>query len=219
MWKWIIGAVVLVVLLIGSGLWYGFRKMSQLATGDSTVTMTIGGTPERVFASLAHGDSIGEWMVGGRVRPSRSGPLRKGDTLYVEESSRGERLKMADDTSSTKSPARNMAWVVGDVTPGKAFALELVADSLTMAAVWRRYTVMGQGDSTVIFSTVTSPMMDSVRRIEAAKEGKNSAMMDFAAKMMLGAMRMQNQVELRQLKARVEGTAVSASGEIAPHKP
>src|SRR5690349_10838093 len=129
MWKWILGAVVLVVLLIGSGMWYGFRKMSQLANGDSTVTVTIGGAPERVFASLANGDSISDWMVGGRVRPSRGGQLRTGDTLYVEQ------------RDSTR--AQHMSWVVGDVVPNKAFALHLVADTLNMVAVSRRYTVMG----------------------------------------------------------------------------
>jgi uncharacterized protein YndB with AHSA1/START domain len=189
MWKWIVGAVVLVVLIIGSGMWYGFRKMSQLASGDSTVTMTIGGTPERVFASLASGDSIGDWMVGGRVHPSRSGALRKGDTLYVEQ---------RDTTRS-----RRMSWVVGDVTPGKAFNIQLVADTVNMVAISRRYTVLGQGDSTVVFSTVTSPMMDSLKRTE---KGKGSAMLEFGSKMMVGAMRMQNQMELKQLKARVEGT-------------
>ena len=119
MWKWIIGAVVLVVLLIGSGVWYGLRKMTQFANGDSTVVMTIGGTPDRVFASLASGDSIGDWMVGGRVRPSRSGPLRKGDTLYVDSrSGRSERLKGADADSTV---VRNMSWVVGEVVPDDRF--------------------------------------------------------------------------------------------------
>ncbi len=206
MWKWIAGAVLLVVLLIGSGLWYGFRKMSQLASGDSTVTMTIGAGPDRVFASLATGDSMGDWMTGGRVRPSRNGILRKGDTLYVEQR----------DTSSTQ----NMAWVVGDVTPGKALAMQLVADSVNMVAISRSYTVLGQGDSTVVFSTVTSPMMDSVKRIEAAKDGTTSTMMEFMSKMMVGAMRMQNQMELKQLKARIEGTSVTgAPGAIPPIKP
>lgn len=200
MWKWILGAVVLVVLLIGSGMWYGFRKMTQFANGDSTATTTIGGTPERVFASLANGDSIGDWMVGGRVRPSRAGQLRKGDTLYVEQR----------DTNR----ANHMAWVVGEVMPPKAFALQLVSDSLNMIAVSRRYTVMGQGDSAVVFSTVTSPMMDSVKRAES--KGANSTMMEFTSKMMLGAMRMQNQMELRQLKARVEGTQVQVPAAARP---
>lgn len=188
MWKWILGAVVLVVLLIGSGMWYGFRKMTQLANGDSTVTLTIGGTPERVFASLANGDSVGDWMVGGRVRPSRAGQLRNGDTLYMQprDTSRGQ----------------HMAWVVGEVVPGKSFALQLASDTLNMIAVSRRYTMMAQGDSTVIFSTVTSPMMDSVKRAQSG--GKNATMMEFASKMMVGAMRMQNQLELKQLKNRIE---------------
>jgi len=200
MWKWILGAVVLVILLIGGGVWYGFRKMTQFANGDSTATLTIGGTPERVFASLANGDSIGDWMVGGRVRPSRAGQLRKGDTLYVEQR----------DTNR----ASHMAWVVGDVTPGKAFALQLVSDTMNMVAVSRRYTVMAQGDSTVIFSTVTSPMLDSVKRAESSS--KNAAMMEFTSKMMLGAMRMQNNMELKQLKARVEGTQAPVPAAARP---
>jgi uncharacterized protein YndB with AHSA1/START domain len=191
MWKWILGAVVLIVLLIGSGMWYGLRKMSALASGDSTATLTIGATPDRVFASLANGDSIGDWMVSGRVRPSRNGLLRRGDTLYVEQ--------------RDSARAGRMAWVVTDVSPGKAFSLQLEGDSLNIAAISRRYTILAQGDSAVVFSTVTSPMMDSVRRVEAG--GSNSSMMAFASKMMLGAMRMQNGLELKQLKARIEGTA------------
>ena len=190
MWKWILGAVVLVVLLIGSGMWYGFRKMSALATGDSTTTTTIAATPERVFASLADGDSIGDWMVGGRVRPSRAGQLRAGDTLYIQQG------------DSTRP--QHMNWVVGEVTPGKAFALRLESDSLNLVAISRRYTVLGQGDSTVVFSTVPSPVMDSGRNAESG--GKNSTMVEFTSRMMLGAMRMQNQLELKQLKARIEGT-------------
>ena len=192
MWKWILGAVVLIVLLIGGGLWYGFRKMSQLASGDSTATLTIGGTPDHVFALLATGDSVGQWMVGNRTRPSRGGPLRKGDTLFVEQ------------RDSTRM--QRMAWVVGDVTPGKALTLHMVADTLDVMAMTRRYTVMGQGDSTVIFSTLTSPMLDSIKSKTQATEGKNSAMMEFTFKMMVGMMRMQNQLELRQLKSHVEGT-------------
>jgi hypothetical protein len=190
MWKWILGAVVLIVLLIGSGLWYGFRKMSQFASGDSTVTMTVGGKPDHVFALLATGDSVGVWMVGNRSRPSRAGALRKGDTVYVEQR----------DSSQTQS----MAWVVGDVTPGKALTLNLAADTLGLLAMSKRYTVMGQGDSTVIFSVVSSPLMDSATRAEQAKDGKNSTMMEFTVKMMLGMMRMQNQLELKQLKSHVE---------------
>lgn len=188
MWKWVLGAVVLVVLLIGSGMWYGFRKMSALASGDSTATLTIGATPDRVFASLANGDSIGDWMVGGRVRPSRSGPLRPGDTLYVEQR----------DTAN----GQRIVWVVGDVTPGKSLALRLEADTMNIVAISRRYTVLAQGESTVVFSTVTSPVVDSVRA--ESKEG-SSTMMELVSRMMLGAMRLQNQMELRQLKARIEG--------------
>jgi uncharacterized protein YndB with AHSA1/START domain len=190
MWKWILGAVVLIVLLIGSGMWYGFRKMTQFANGDSTVTLTMGATPDHVFSLLATGDSVAEWMVAGRVRPSRGGPLRKGDTIYVEQ--------------RDSSRMQRMSWVVGDVTPGKAVTLNMISDTLNVVAMTRRYTVMGQGDSTVVFSTVSSPMVDSIRNM-AARDGKNSGMIEFTTKMMVGMLRMQNQLELRQLKAHIEG--------------
>lgn len=189
MWKWILGAVALVLLLIGGGMWYGFRKMSQFANGDSTSTLTIGAAPDRVFASLADGDSIVDWMVGGRVRPSRSGPLRKGDTLYVQQ------------RDSVR--ARPMNWIVREVVPGKALTLQLEADTLNFIAVSRRYTVVGMGDSTLVYSTVTSPMMDSVN---TKAKSRNANMLEFTSKMMIGVMRMQNQMELKQLKARIEGT-------------
>ena len=200
MWKWILGAVVLVVLLIGSGVWWGFRKMTAFANGDSTVTVTIGATPERVFASLADGDSLGDWMGGGHMRASRSGRLRLGDTLYFEQR----------DTNRT----RQLTWVVDEVIPGKAFAMRLALDTLSLVAITRRYVVLAQGESTAVLNTVTSPMMDSARR--DASQGGGAAMMNFTSKLMVGAMRMQSQMELRQLKARLEGTQVAAPGSPRP---
>ena len=215
MWKWILGALVLVVLLVGGGMWWGVRKITQFANGDSTATTTISGTPERVFLTLAHGDSISDWMgTGGRVRPSRHGILRKGDTLYMTSSS----SRMRNDSIRVQK----MNWIVGDVAPGKRLVMRLEADTMNFVAVNREYTVLQQGDSTVVFSMVTSPMVDTITKM-ADKKG-SGGVAQLAIKMMVGALRMQNAMELKMLKAHIEGTtedtkATAASPSAPPARP
>ena len=64
----------------------------------------------------------------------------------------------------------------------------------------RRFALEERGDSTAIISTVASSMVDSLKA-----KSDSSAMMGFAAKMMLTAMRMQSKMELAQLKLHIEG--------------
>ena len=54
MWKWIGGILLAVLFILVGASWYGYRTMT--AGGDSA-SVTIAGTPERVFASLANHDS------------------------------------------------------------------------------------------------------------------------------------------------------------------
>ncbi len=192
MWKWIGGFVLLVVLLIAGGMWYGYRKLQSFAGGDGPATMVIGASVDRVFASLADGDSIPDWMaVSGDVRPSRHGSLRRGDTLRVtsRESSGTQRM--------------GMTWIVAEVTPSKQLGLQMRDDSLGVVAARRTYTLETRGDSTVILATVTSPMIDSIRTARRDSTA-GGAVLGFASKLMLSALRMQSRVELMQLKARIE---------------
>lgn len=192
MLRWLGGFVLLVVLLIASGMWYGYRKLTSFAGGDGPATTVIGASVERVFASLADGDSIPDWMgISGTVRPSRHGRLRPGDTLSVTP----------QDSSDTRQP---MSWIVAEVTPGKLLVLQMRNDSLGVIAATRRYALEARGDSAAILTTVASPMIDSVRTARRDSTA-GGAMLNFTSKLMLSAMRMQSQVELMQLKARIEG--------------
>lgn len=195
MWKWILGAIGAVLLILVVGVCSGIRKVQNVGSGPSETTTMIGATPARVFASLANGDSIPDWMVTGRVRPSRHGILRVGDTLHVTQT---ERLQ-------------GTRFIVSEVAAGKSFAIQVRDDSVGVVMVVRRYALEARGDSTALITTVTSPVLDSSVAAAAAKTdaGAGRAMLGLTVKLMLGAMRMQSQVEVNELKARVEGRQVA----------
>lgn len=192
MWKWIGGIVLFLLLVLGGGLWYGFRRLSSFGGADGTTTTVIAASPERVFASLATGDSVPDWMVSGTVRPSRHGALRPGDTLSVTQ------------MDTTVPGAQRMTWVVTEVVPARAITLRLSADTLDIVAITRRFEVQPRADSTVVVVSVQSPMAESVTRARQ-REGKGGGVLGFTTRLMLGAMRMQSQFEVSQLKARIEG--------------
>ena len=193
MWKWIGGIILLILVLVFAGMCYGFRKIQGYASGPGETTTLIGATPARVFASLADGDSIPDWMVMGTVRPSRHGILRVGDSLTVIER----------DTADPRM--QRMKWVVSEVSPGKLFAVQMRNDSLGIVMVVRRFALEARGDSTALTTAVTSPVVDSASAEAKTETGTARAMMGLTVKLMLGAMRMQSQMEVNQLKARVEG--------------
>src|SRR6187551_3812460 len=107
MWKWI-GIVTLIVLatLIGAGFW-GYRTLT--AGGDS-VAITIGASPERVFASLSNHDSLDAWWRTGRQSGAgeQHGPIAVGDMLPMEQS-RNRR-------------APRVSWRASEIIPGRVLA-------------------------------------------------------------------------------------------------
>lgn len=202
MWKWVFGAMAAILIILFVGVCWGVRKVQSFAAGSGETTTMVGATPARVFASLANGDSIPDWMVMGTVRPSRHGLLRPGDTLNV----------IPPDT--TEPRMRRVSWIVTEVSPGKRFAIQMRNDSVDVIMVVRRFTLEARGDSTALTTAVTSPVIDSAAAPNA-DANTGGAMMGLTAKLMLGAMRMQSQMEVTQLKARVEGRPV-APGVRAP---
>jgi hypothetical protein len=134
--------------------------------------------------------------VSGQVRASRPGTLRAGDTISVTPPS----ATTAQQTST---------WIVSEVTPGTLLVLQMRGDSLGIVAATRRMALEARGDSTAIVSTVAAPMLDSLRAGQDSSTG--GAMMNFATKMMMTALRAQSKVELMQLKGRVEGTGAAAA--------
>jgi uncharacterized protein YndB with AHSA1/START domain len=196
--KWIGGCLLVVILLIVGSLWWGYQTMQSSLSPDGSAAVTIGGTPARVFASLANGDSIQAWMASGSsVITSRHGPLQVGDTVRVEmQPGRGLRVQ-------------RLLWVVSEVAPDRALGLELRTDTSTRVMALRRDSLVAMGDSTKLVSTVVSPMMDSlanVRNSDGKKSGGRIA--DLTADLLLSAFRMQSKLELLRLKAMVEGKPV-----------
>jgi uncharacterized protein YndB with AHSA1/START domain len=188
MWKWIGGILLGIVLLIGTCTYVGYNKLQKLAGDDGPATTMVGASPERVFATLATGDSVADWMsVSGSVRSSRRGSFKVGDTVTVIQRGGTETTQRA-------------AWIVTEVTPAKLLVLEMRGDGPMQVMANRRIALEARGDSTAIISTVASPLVDSVKA-----QRDTSAMMSFASKMMLTAMRMQSKAELAQLKLHIEG--------------
>jgi len=64
MWKWIVGALLVLVVAIAGFCYVAVKKITA---GGDTVTVTVAATPERVFAALADPDSMQAWMMPGTL--------------------------------------------------------------------------------------------------------------------------------------------------------
>ena len=191
MWKWIVGAVlVLVVVLAG----FCYVAVKQFTSGGDTVAVTVAATPDRVFAALADPDSMETWMMSGSlVTASHRGPVVAGDTLHVETGARGARTHQL------------FTWIVGEVTPGRLLVLEMRDSTSTMVFATRRDSLATSGDSTTIVSTIASPMMDSIKTERGDTGGRvGGAILDLGSKLLVSGFRKSSELELRQLKAHLE---------------
>ncbi len=198
MWKWIVGVLLVVVVALAGTCWYGYKKLTS--GGDSAV-VTIAATPARVFASLADPDSMQQWMDEGvTVTATRHGMLAVGDTLHVEQHNR------------TVSRSQQYTWAVSEVTPAHLLVLEMRNDSSGKVFATRRDSLVAAGDSTIIITTITSPMMDSIRNVRGDSGGKvRGAAIDFTSKILVSAFRELSRQELERLKTRLEGGAKPAT--------
>lgn len=191
MWKWIVGALLVLVVALAATCYIGYRKL--MGGGDS-VTVAVAASPDRVWASLANSDSMSIWMaVGSKVTASRHGIVAVGDTLHIEMMSRG-------------SKQQNYTWTVSDVTPGRLLVLQMRNDSSRQIFATRRDSLVGAGDSTLVVSTIGSPVIDSMRNERGDSGGKlGGAVLDFGSKMLVSVFRLMSEQDLRRLKARLEG--------------
>ncbi len=190
MWKWIGGCLLLAVVFIVAAMWWGFQSIQSSMMPDGSASVMIAGSPARVFASLAHGDSVATWMAqGNTVKTTRHGPFVPGDTLRVE---------MGAGTIATQS----ITWQVMEIVPDKLIAWRMRNDTSERLVLVRRDSLSIEGDSTRVISRLVSPMMD-----QDADSG--SAAIGLTGKMMLSMFRMQSKLELMQLKARIEGAGVA----------
>ena len=100
-----------------------------------------------------------------------------------------------------------MTWRTKEVVPSKLLVLSLRDDSTGAVLAMRRDSLVSLGDSTMIVSTLASPMLDSLRGgSEEKSPGKaGGAILDMSSKLLVSGMRMQSKVELTRLKNHIEG--------------
>lgn len=191
MWKWIVGALLLLVVALAATCYIGYRRLTG---GGDSATVAVAASPDRVWASLADPDSMSIWMTAGsKVAASHHGIVAVGDTLHIE-------------TTARSSRQQNFTWTVSDVTPGRLLVLQMRNDSSGQVLATRRDSLVATGDSTLVVSTIGSPMIDSIRDERGDSGGKlGGAMLDFSSKMLVSAFRLLSEHDLRRLKARLEG--------------
>jgi uncharacterized protein YndB with AHSA1/START domain len=190
--KWMTGCLLALLVLAGM-VWWGYRRMAAFAPGNGPLSVGIKAPPARVFASLANGDSIVTWMAQGNVvTVKRHGPLVVGDSLRVQM------------RSMPGLPQRSLIWTVSEVIPNKLLELEMRADTSRKVMGIRRDSLVEAGDSTLVLSNVSSPMMDSVQRTPG-DTGSKGLMLDMTSRLLISSFRMEAKLELLRLKARIEG--------------
>ncbi len=196
MWKWLAGCLVVLVVLIAAGSWWGYQAMQSNLSPDGTERVTIAGTPARVYSALANGDSVVKWMAqGNAVSTSRHGSLVVGDSLLVAV------------PSTVGMPNTPMVWQVIQIIPDRLLALALVGDKNHQQVAIRRDSLAAAGDSTRVLSTIGSPMFDSLKTVNPASRGKAaSGALDMSSKLVIAAFRMQSRLDLLRLKAHIENS-------------
>ena len=188
MLKWVGGCLVVVVVLVIGGAWLGLRTMRESLAPDGSARVAIAATPERVFASLADGDSAATWMAqGNTVTTSRRGRLQPGDSI---------RVTLRRTLGMSPEP---MIWQVMEVVPDRLLVLQLRSSSSPAGMAIRRDSIATAGDSTIVLSRLTSTLPDSVKSSTTAE-------------MLMSMFRMQSKLELETLKARLERRVAAPGG-------
>ena len=179
MWKWLTGCLLIVVLLVIGGTWWGYQKMQSSISPDGSVRVTVAATPARVFELLSNADSIGTWMAGGNaVFTNKHGPFVPGDSIRI-----GMRMQVGPR-------GEQMTWQISQVVPGQVVARQLVSpDPGHPFVAVRRDSIAAVGDSTLVVSTTTT---------SGASANATSSLLA------LSMFRVQSKIELMALKGHVE---------------
>lgn len=193
MLKWVGGCAVILVLAVAIAMFAGYQKIRSVAAEGPAVSVVIHAPAERVFASLAHADSLTEWRAEGLgIRTSRRGLLQPGDTLILQT------------TGGPAGPQRS-TWVVTTVVPPRVVAMEARGDTSGTVLATRRDSVVALGDSALVVTTMAAAVLDSLRVVHPDSGRPNEVMLDVTSNIMVSAMRLQSGSELRALKRRIEG--------------
>ena len=196
MLKWIASGCLVIILVVCVVAYAGYRKMSSIAAAGPSVTVAIGATPQRVFASMANIDSLSTWISPGMsFQTTRKGMLTIGDTLLLQ-------------TRRDSQP--RTAWVVDTVVPNSLVAMRMVVlERGGMTVYRRRDSLAAVGDSTNVTSTIVMAMMDSLNAAANQKGAVAGGLIGMASTMGSAGARMQAETELKRLKLRIEGPPVS----------
>jgi uncharacterized protein YndB with AHSA1/START domain len=191
MLKWIASGCLVIILIVCVVAYAGYRKMQSIAAAGPTVTVSIHATPERVFASMSHTDSLSAWFAPGMtIRATNTGALAAGDTVFL--------VGRRDSTP-------RMAWVIDTVVPGSVVAMRWLSLPSRMVITRRRDSLSVAGDSTLVTSTIASMITDSLAAARGRAGGVGAGMLEMGTTMGIAGARMQAEAELRSLKSHIEG--------------
>lgn len=196
--KWILGILAVIILVVAGTCFYGYK---QITGGGNSATVTMAGTPERIFAALATADSMAIWMTDSKIEgPFGKGLLAPGDTLRSRGSAKS-------DSMANVNTSFNGDWIVREVNAPTLLVMEMVSDSagIRRVVLVRRDSLAAMGDSTTVTSTFSSPLLESLSEAARDTSKVGSSMLSSANKVMIGAIRLGTQGELEVLKRRVEG--------------
>ncbi len=195
MLKWIASGCLVVILVVCVVAYAGYRKMQSIAADGPSVTVGIRATPERVFATMTHTDSLPHWFASGyTLRSSRTGKLAAGDTLRL--------IARRDSLART-------AWVIDSIVPNQLIVLHWALLENGVVLHRRRDSLSVSGDSTLITSTVAAAMTDSLAAAGSKAGGATGGMLGMASTMGTASARLMAEQELLRLKLRIEGPPVS----------
>ncbi len=191
MWKWLGGCLGVVIVLLIALFWWSMRTIRNSAEPDGSISVMIGAPPQRVFASMANGDSVGTWMAqGSTVITNRTGPLQPGDVLRIR-------------FRGTSRDA--LSWHVAEVVPDRLLVLQLRSDASGQVVATRRDSLSIAGDSTRVSSRLSSPLLTGPAPNVDSSQPDDGALHDMTSGLVLSMFRMQSKVELTNLKHHIEG--------------
>lgn len=194
MLKWIASGCLVIVLVVCVVAYAGYRKMQSIAANGPSVTVTIHAPAERVFASMAHTDSLASWFAPGMVmHTAKKGAIARGDTIYL--------------TQVRRDSVARTAWVVDTVVPNRVIGMRWVVLQTGAVLHQRRDSLAVAGDSTFVTSTIVAAMVDSLRSARTQANGVSGGMLDMASTVGAAGARIQAEQELKRLKLHIEGVS------------
>jgi hypothetical protein len=194
MWKWIVIALLAIIVLLGGTCYAGYRRV---AGGGNVVQVAMAATQDRVFAALTHPDSLAVWMPPATMIASTGkGAFQPGDTIRIAPPS------IAEDANRRNGEV----WVVREVHAPTLLVVDGVQfDVLGYPSVLHtRYdSLVAIGDSTRVVSTFRQHAR--MRNASLDTGGPPPpAVLGMAEKLIVGSSRIRFESELRRLKTHVE---------------